>query len=213
MNQFIYREVKEKDYEQIENLIAESFFLNEYVPEGETLNELKKTYLRSCLTEATYKQVAELDGIIVGVIMGYADKDFNIFGMLFHSAETLFHGLKTRLAANEAGFDSQPVDKLFATYKKLIKGRSKNYNGILTLFIVNEKFRGTGVGSTLLQRVETYFQDNNVKKFYLYTDTTCNFEYYEHHGFDRANEETIAMNFPTGNKKMTVYLYDKQLLK
>ena len=56
----------------------------------------------------------------------------------------------------------------------------------LILFINDPSVRGQGVGATMLLRFEDYLRAQGARDYYLFTDTTCTYGYYERHGFTRV---------------------------
>ena len=56
----------------------------------------------------------------------------------------------------------------------------------LVLFINDPSVRGQGVGATMLLRFEDFLRSRGAREYYLFTDTTCSYGYYERHGFTRV---------------------------
>ena len=40
-----------------------------------------------------------------------------------------------------------------------------------------------GIGSTLLQNIETVAQEQGINKLFLWADATCDYEYYQKRGY------------------------------
>ncbi len=49
------------------------------------------------------------------------------------------------------------------------------------------------------------------KLIYLYTDNNCTYQFYEHKGFERSEEQQIEMELGEKNVPLTCLLYSKQL--
>ena len=56
----------------------------------------------------------------------------------------------------------------------------------ITLLAVGESARGMGIGSVLIDAATTYLAEEGARRAFLYTDTDCTWQFYEHHGFKRA---------------------------
>lgn len=56
----------------------------------------------------------------------------------------------------------------------------------LRLFMVSESARGKRVGTQLLNAAQESMKNSGAKLYYLYTDSTCDFGYYDAHGFERV---------------------------
>lgn len=62
----------------------------------------------------------------------------------------------------------------------------------LELFAVASAARGTGVGGELWRRLLASLKERNVEAYFLHTDSTCDFGFYEHKGLDRVAERLHA---------------------
>lgn len=62
----------------------------------------------------------------------------------------------------------------------------------LVLFAVSSEARGLGVGSTLMDHAQRYLAAQGASRAFLFTDTDCTWEYYEHRGMRRAAEQSFA---------------------
>lgn len=202
-----YRTVEKKDYPAIGEIINQAFGLYRYVSDEKTLESFKLQYVYSCLSEATYNCVAEKDGEIVGVIMGNAKADYKIYPHLKYLFHTVQNGIKMRYYGRKFKSGIDDYKRLHKIYSGFSKKHNGEFDGVLTLFAVNENCRGLGVGTKLLSRLSEYLKSQNAKRIYLYTDTTCNYGYYEHKGFERLEEQTLAMTKDRKPFQMNISLY------
>lgn len=202
-----YRPIEKKDYPMVGEILNQAFGLYRYVPDQQTLDCFKSQYVYGCLSEATYACVAEKDGEVVGVIMGQAKTEYRIGQHLRYVANTLKYSLKmVRFGKKcKAGIeDYKNLHRIYHTFSKRHKGE---FDGTLTLFAVNEKCRGLGVGKTLLTGLLDYLQKNKVQHIYLYTDTTCNYGFYEHQGVERLEQQPMTLTKDGKTFQMDVFLY------
>lgn len=102
MKKVIYRAIEKKDYLEVQNLICISFGLDSYVSDSKTLKLITKQYLCSCLTEQTYNKVAEIDGKIIGVIMGASDHAKHTVINILNALKSLFYSLQIILFHRKA---------------------------------------------------------------------------------------------------------------
>lgn len=82
------------------------------------------------------------------------------------------------------------VHHIYNIFPKKHRGE---FDGVLTLFAVDEELRGLGVGKSLLKGLLDYLRKHNTKCIYLYTDSTCNYGFYEQNGFERIEQQNIEM--------------------
>ncbi|MBP3223439.1 MAG: hypothetical protein J6M18_05895 [Actinomycetaceae bacterium] len=61
--------------------------------------------------------------------------------------------------------------------------------GEILLFLVDKQVRGKGVGGALWEKNHEYFSSHDMENYFLYTDTTCDFSFYDAKGLTRAKEE------------------------
>lgn len=63
-----------------------------------------------------------------------------------------------------------------------------------------------GVGSALLNALE---EKTEGKTLYLHTDDACTYQFYEHRGFQRVEEQDIVLEMPIGNVPLKCFIYSK----
>lgn len=212
MNEITYRIWTKQDGPAIEALISDSFHLERYVPEPRVLAQLKHTYLQSCLAEQTFARVAVRDGRPVGVIMCNAKGRYRLLPHLPALWATLRHQLRMTAASRRYKCSTESFHQMHRIYHSLTAGRAQRYDGVLTLFAVDQACRGTEIGRELLHQAEAYLTGCGVRRIYLYTDSTCNTAFYDRHGFSRADQRAFSAAVPgsTEEASMSVFLYEKQ---
>lgn len=78
---------------------------------------------------------------------------------------------------------------------------------ILGLFISTEK----GGGKMLFQHLQEECKLQNIANAYLWTDTTCNFNYYYHNNFEEITRFDTNELFKDENFNLTTILFKKKL--
>lgn len=84
----------------------------------------------------------------------------------------------------------------------------KKYKGELAFFVVDKKNRGQGIGRKLFQSAVNYMKSQNISEFYLFTDTSCNYPFYEHLGLTKKCEIQQEINTNYNKETMTFFIYD-----
>lgn len=74
---------------------------------------------------------------------------------------------------------------------------------MLGLFVSIQK----GCGRILLENLIQDCKKKNIKNIYLWSDTTCNYNYYSKNNFELMNEIKTILN----NKELSVFIYKKTL--
>lgn len=177
----------------------------------ETSRRLARADFEFCLSRSTEAWVAETPGGLAGVVLGgMADRR----RMRRHMPMQLRHlcrvaGSLLPLLASRAGRRGvHAMMCINAVDGRLLReaiGEHGRYDAEVTLLLVGERVRGGGAGRRLFDRMMRTFRDAGVERYFLYTDTDCNFGFYDHLGLTRRGERTLA--WPDGGAT-TFYLYD-----
>lgn len=196
-----YRDFAEGDRERVKDIIAESFNLAAYA-EPEAFDLSKETDISNCLVDATFTRVAESDGNVVGILFGYAACDITpeLHETTVTEHERRFSAFRCR--DPRGGLNFRRVSE---AYEKMLEGRS--YDGCITVMAVAEGYKGKGIGTRLLDEVEAYHRSKGVKSAFLFSDSLCDYEFYERHGFKRMAEGEIQRKKGGEKAVHTAYLY------
>ena len=84
----------------------------------------------------------------------------------------------------------------------------KDYKGELSFFAVSETCRGKGLGRKLSETLVDDMRSQNIPDFYLFTDTSCNYPFYEHLGMIRRCEKKQSVKVNEERGDMTFFLSD-----
>ena len=191
MNGVVIRDVEAGDVPGIKEVICEVWDWVSIIEDKGILNATIGLYLNQVLYDGTFGRVAVLDGKVVGVIFGSVDGVEPKYRMLLEDGTA--HAF-TLLGAPEAIQKSicEYFSKIKDVYGRLVKGIDGDYDGTLDFLILGKGAQGLGIGKSLWMALKDYFLENNANAIYLYSDTDCNFGFYEHQGFRRKRElETV----------------------
>lgn len=198
------REYQKQDFKALENIIRQTWSYDKF-SSPKTASKLARVFLSSCLANHTFSRVAVLDGAPVGIILGkniaahrcplkYRLKQIGAIISLYISKE----GRNvSKIFGNVNGID-----------KQLLKECGKEYPAELTLFAVSSSCRGKGIGKMLFQSVLDYFKQHNLNEFYLFTDTSCNYGFYEHQKMIRRHEKKHTFRIGEQTAKMNFFIYE-----
>ncbi len=100
---------------------------------------------------------------------------------------------------------------IFDKYDELLADREDRYQGEIKLFIVSPDQQGLHIGTGLLERAFEYFREQEASRIYLFTDTDCNYGYYDHKGFLQAGTKESVLKLPDGARYLTIFLYEYDL--
>lgn len=199
-----FREFEKKDEIFIENIIREAWHYDEMC-RPQTAQKMAKAFLASCLANQTYTQVAVISGKPVGIIMG---KDIEKHKCSFYDRWSQITSI-IRLLMDKEGRKVSAIFKCVNVIdQELLKESSIEYQGELAFFAISKECRGLGIGKELFLRLVNYMKSNHINCFYLYTDTSCNYQFYEHQGMKRRREKSHQFKIGENTETMNFFLYD-----
>lgn len=196
-----YREYEASDAEFIEDIIRETWQYERFCSPN-TARRLAHLYLINCLAEQTFTQVAVREGIPVGILLG-RDLKKQPPHLRFKRIWAIIKLMSTK--------EGRDVAKAFSAVddidQQLLKERGFDYDGELVFFALSADVRGMGIGKELFHRLLDYMKQQQVKSFFLYTDSSCNYGFYEHQGMHRCGEAVKTVPIKIVNE-MKFYLYE-----
>lgn len=202
--QITLREYRKQDFKTLENIIRETWKYDEF-SSPKTASKLARVFLSSCLTNYTFSRVALDNGVPVGIILA-------------KNIERHKCPLKLKIQQLKAVIslflskEGRKVSKIFGNVngidKQLLQDCGKTYSAELALFAVNSSCRGKGIGKVLFQSVLEYMKEQKINEFYLFTDTSCNYGFYENQGMIRRCEKEHTFNINEQTAKMNFFIYD-----
>lgn len=200
------REYQKQDFETLETIIRETWHYDEFSSQ-KTAIKLARVFLSSCLTNYTFSRVAVLEGKVVGIILV---KDIENHKCSFSNRLLQIKSIVSLYSSKEG----REVSKIFGNVngidKELLAENSKTYPAELALFAVSSPCRGKGIGKILFQSALEHMKQTSLKEFYLFTDTSCNYRFYEHQGMIRRCEKEHIFNIRGQQAVMNFFIYDYQ---
>lgn len=208
MSNITYRKIRKKDYNSIKDMMNENFHLYEYIEDERVLKTFLNSYLYSCLAEKTFNIVAEKDNKVVGVIMGNTKKQYKLYKSIPYIVKNYYYILLTFIKAKIYNTNIKQYKGITKIYKDLMKKADKKFDGVLTVFVVSKECQGYGIGKKLLSYFFDYEKQNNVKNIYVYTDSKCNYKFYDSQGFNKINEDTFNVKTNNNQFYLDIFLYE-----
>ncbi len=75
-------------------------------------------------------------------------------------------------------------------------GEDRGSDNELELFVVNPQIRGRGTGSALMKAFEQTLDELGATTYWLQTDSTCTWSWYEAHGYRRVADVELTEDYP-----------------
>lgn len=203
----ILREYQKADQQVLENVVREAWKYDRFCS-PKTAAKMAKVYLNSCLTNQTFTRVAVINGEPVGIIMG---KNIEKHKCPFSLRIKWLKSILSLYISKEGREISKIFSGIQGIDKELLFSCKENYKGELAFFAISEKCRGKGLGKKLFQTVVDYMKSQDISSFYLFTDTSCNYPFYEHMGLIRRCEKKQIINIKGEKGHMIFFIYDYQV--
>ena len=207
MNEITYREIKLEDADELAEIVGEFWHKNK--PE-KFRHEYGIVDLAHYMCRVTFAEVAVMDNKLVGIIAVAAENDKTskfkepwekiLNQYIKKLQETDVQGFNAALEYAEA--EGKVNDQMI---KKAWQGQENE----LVFLIIKAETRGKGIGSAMWKHANDYFASVGVKKAFFYTDSTCDWQYYEHRGMKRLAETTYEQHKQTClPDRMFLYEYE-----
>lgn len=91
--------------------------------------------------------------------------------------------------------------EMLAAYAKM-----HQLDGEIVFLAADPEAKVKGIGTALLKELE---RRETGKRIYLFTDSQCTWQFYEHRGFEKAGEKDIKMDLSGNDVGLTCLLYSK----
>ena len=201
------RDFQEADLDKVADLVAEI-----WMPGSEEIkSDAGRVDFSTYVKRATFLKIAEDDNQILGVIAAKAGKTSQ-----FH--QEYWQKITDNALANISKNSEKRAQNL-ADYYNFIHSRYADiFREInldttyeLVLFAVSSQAQGRGVGSALLAAATDYFRSCGATSYYLLTDTTCNWQFYENRQMTRCAEYKASAAEVNAHGVAELYIYSTML--
>ncbi|MEC6748072.1 GNAT family N-acetyltransferase [Marinilactibacillus sp. XAAS-LB27] len=202
MKNVIYRTFKKGDIPSLVSILIKNWKFDQILSEKNAYH-MGILFLNFELAKSSYTEVAEVDGEVVGMLA-------SSFGRVplikrLYLLNGLVHGLSL-LLSKEGRASLRIQREILSKDQQLFNQLDETFEGEVTLFAVGEKAQGLGIGSGLFNRFLNQMKKRNLDHFFLYTDTSCNYGFYDHKGLERVAEKAYSIKAST-NFDMTSFIY------
>lgn len=208
MQNIAYRNLEKKDFDSIKELINDAFSFNSFIHNKDLLETILNLYLEETILESSFIKVATMNNKVIGIILCKANKDSNNYNNLLDNFNKSC--IETSLPF-ESESDKREISeflKIKDTYYELLRGSEYLFEGAINLFIVSKESRGLGIGKNLLNFALEYMRDMGITSIYLFTDTRCNYGFYDSQNFKLLTEKSIYIHTLESNIKTFLYYYN-----
>ncbi len=189
----LVRPVRESDIPAIARLDREAWYDPSSFDDDEAMHLTSRLDILRYLPYTTYGEVAQgQDGSVLGITLGVADGEEPLFPRMRDVRD------ESRAKAAQSMRGSgilRAVDHDIELNERLLAPVRHRVAGELQLFIVTPQAQGKGIGGRLFRGFLEHLRSRGVSSYFLYTDSECDFGFYDAHGLERAGELRNAPAF------------------
>lgn len=195
------QQFKKQDLSKLAEFSAKGMHFDRYANSKFTEKLYSEYFVWDVYVNAT-TAIAAYDGdVLCGVVMAKFDNeillDQNILNKIYADSLQRVMGLLYEHTYNQV--NQAMLDDL---------KRTTNLNGEVLLFAVNPDIKNKGIGTKLLNELKLQYSG---KRVYLFSDSNCSYQFYQHRGFHQNNAIRIPEPGRVDGSKLTCFLFSKQL--
>ena len=209
--QLTIRKIEDRDIPEMINLVHEAWFdgFNEK-------EEFEKAAAAISLNKALYNsstgRVAEVDGQILGMILCKITKDdpeFRKFqtNTIENLIELSKHGQEEEINRLIKTFEAEK-----SIYNQFLGEVDTDYDASIEYIAVSSKARGHGLGKSLIYEAIKDFKNEDCQNLYLFTDSDCNYRFYDYLDFEQVTSDTIQIPTKNGTRARQEFMYAYQFM-
>ncbi len=197
-------ELQRKDYKKAIQFAIKGMHFDWYLDSNFLLQAYGRYFWYLEMNRATQILAAYADGKFVGVLLAEIYGEEKKHRVWKERLYVKFVDLIQQLFfKGGAGVYDNTVKEQLSHYKK-----SNRPDGEIIFLAADPDAKIKGVGSALLHALEEKIPG---KTLYLHTDDACTYQFYEHRGFQRVEEQKIVLEMPKGNVPLKCFIYSKQI--
>ncbi|MFW5893225.1 MAG: GNAT family N-acetyltransferase [Bacillota bacterium] len=213
MKTVIFREYSKKDRKDFIRLLGMIWGYESYSDDPLVRDHLVKLDAYASLYSKAHSDLAVKDGKLVGVLFSRPKGKWRRPGQWRHAWTFTMHYLWLLTHSKDSRRSIKNLRRMLRAYSNLTKGKRRQLRNEVTLFMVHPDHRGQGIGVSLIKRYETFLLKRNEHTYHLFTDDTCTYGFYDHHGFQKAASTTMDEIHKDGEAELNVMLYTKKITR
>ena len=197
-------DIKKQDYRKAIQFAIKGMHFDWYLDSKFLLQAYGRYFWYLEMNRATHIFAAYVDSKFVGVLLAEIYGEKKIHRVWTERLYVKFVDLIQRLFfKGGAGLYDDTVKAQLAHYLQTNKP-----DGEIIFLAADPEAKIKGVGSALLNALEEKIQG---KTLYLHTDNACTYQFYEHRGFQRVEQQDIVLEMPKGSVPLKCFIYSKRV--
>lgn len=198
------KDIRKADYKKAIQFAITGMHFDWYLDNQFLLNAYGRYFWYLAINRATQIFAAYVDGEFAGVILaeikGEEKKQESFHQKIYIKFVNMIQKIFFR---GGAGLYENTTKEQLAHYLKF-----NVPDGEIIFLAADPDCKVKGIGTALLNALK---QKEKGKLLYLYTDDACTYQFYEHRGFERAEEKEIVLEMPKGKVPLKCFIYSKRI--
>ena len=196
------KDIRKKDHKKAIQFAIKGMHFDWYLDNKFLLNAYGRYFWYLEINRATQILAAYADGEFVGVLLAEVKSEEKKYQSFLQKIYIKIVDVMQRtFFKGGADLYEDTTKELLAHYLK-----SNMPDGEILFLAADPDCRIKGIGTALLNALE---EKEEGKTLYLYTDDACTYQFYEHRGFERAEEKEIILKMPKGRVPLKCFVYSK----
>lgn len=184
VSKVLYRPFEETDFDSIATILQDCWHTNE---NSEVYNFLEACDdLAHCLSVSTFSQVALVDDAPRGIVLARTGQPDPTWTQRWNEASRDFFTQMRTIDKDALARYEQFISLTGNIDKDLLRTSGIDGSSEITLLAVDHNTQGLGIGSVLLDAAADHIASQGYTQTFLYTDTDCDWKFYERRGLRRA---------------------------
>ena len=184
MPEIILRDLRSEDYPVLSKMIDDEWSFHLY--SKVSAEDLARYYLLHCADGANVAKTLLVDGVPAGVLV-IGDMD----GPTVDYSEDLAECKRSLMELENFAQCEKDLEELHRVYRSFASKNMKPEWAELRLLIISDQYKGLGLGRRMIEEARKHVSEGGKSGLFFYTDTDCNFGFYDHMGAVRVGEEDI----------------------
>ncbi|GAA0279429.1 GNAT family N-acetyltransferase [Faecalicatena contorta] len=198
------KDIRKKDHKKAIQFAIKGMHFDWYLDNKFLLNAYGRYFWYLEINRATQILAAYADGEFVGVLLAEVKSEEKKYQSFLQKIYIKIVDVMQRtFFKGGADLYEDTTKELLAHYLK-----SNMPDGEILFLAADPDCRIKGIGTALLNALE---EKEEGKTLYLYTDDACTYQFYEHRGFERAEEKEIILKMPKGRVPLKCFVYSKAI--
>ena len=198
------KDIRKKDHKKAIQFAIKGMHFDWYLDNKFLLNAYGRYFWYLEINRATQILAAYADGEFVGVLLAEVKSEEKKYQSFLQKIYIKIVDVMQRtFFKGGADLYEDTTKELLAHYLK-----SNMPDGEILFLAADPDCKIKGIGTALLNALE---EKEKGKTLYLYTDDACTYQFYEHRGFERAEEKEIILKMPKGRVPLKCFVYSKAI--